>query len=71
MGGAVSAHVRGRPSVERSAAGRLVHRAEKQQQGFRVAGKVVVVLNREHRPEIIQKKLKSISATDCNPVGHS
>ena len=27
--------------------------------------------NREHRPEIIQKKLKSISATDCNPVGHS
>lgn len=24
--------------------------------------------NREHRPEIIQKKLKSISATDCNPV---
>ena len=27
--------------------------------------------NREHRPEIIQKKLKSMSATDCNPVGHS
>jgi len=24
--------------------------------------------NPEHRPEIIQKKLKSISATDCNPV---